>query len=460
MEIRSLRVCLLVGVCVLALNGAACALDVQPNQRVRQYVTVRALPSYRSTERARLQVGEHAELLGSQDGWHRVRLADGTEGYVLQSYTKTVRGEAAGAPGGPRPHPPAPLAQPGTAPWVSSIPTITPESREMNVHVIDVGQGASTLYEFPCGAILIDTGSEENEQFSGQANLIAYLDRFFAGRPDLESRLSLLLLTHPHVDHTHNAQAVIERYKPKNLVDDSLQVGSGKQGQIFLEEYAQDHDVPYVGVKLSEIQSGAGMGGEVIDPIRCANIDPTIRVLFGGLRQGAHCLPGWTQTDCKNGNNNSVVTRIDFGNFSTLNIGDLEETGIDELRSRSEALGLLDVDLYHVGHHGSRNGTTGELVTAMSPKMAVISTGDKERELPWSAWAYGHPNRVALNFLVAGDGVSMERPPKRVSVGVKGGTSPEWTEWTLERAVYATGWDGTIVIHADDSGRCQVFTEK
>ena len=34
------------------------------------------------------------------------------------------------------------------------------EAPWMQIHVIDVGQGAATLLEFTCGAVLIDTGGE------------------------------------------------------------------------------------------------------------------------------------------------------------------------------------------------------------------------------------------------------------------------------------------------------------
>ncbi len=48
----------------------------------------------------------------------------------------------------------------------------------MRVHLIDVGQGAATLIEFSCAAVLIDTGGEKNDEFDSTEHLIAYLDRF------------------------------------------------------------------------------------------------------------------------------------------------------------------------------------------------------------------------------------------------------------------------------------------
>lgn len=433
--------------------------SVIPNGRVRQYVAVRNRTTTPWTAKGRLLVGEQAELLATQAQWYRVRLANGVEGFVPKYYTRVLAEEAEERRVGARQPHEVSLPAPYSGPGLTGIPTVAPGSHEMNIHLIDVGQGASTLYEFPCGAILIDTGSEDNDQFSGSEKLVAYLDRFFAGRPDLQNRLDLLLLSHAHVDHTRNAPAVIQRYNPKNLVDNGLTVGSGKTGQLFLQNWKDTHGTPYDSIEIGDVASGVGITDAIIDPVSCPSIDPVIRVLFGGLKQSAHCLSGWTQTDCKNGNNSSVVVRVDFGDFSTLESGDLEETGIDELRSRSEASGILDVDLYHVGHHGSRNGTTADLVAAMSPKLALISTGDSARKLSWSAWAYGHPNKQALGYLTdSSSGVSDSRQSVTVPVGVKGGTEPEWTEWAVKKAIYATGWDGNVVVHVDSDGDYQVVT--
>jgi competence protein ComEC len=54
----------------------------------------------------------------------------------------------------------------------------------MRVHFIDVGQGAATLFEFADGAVLVDTGGEENASVHSDAMLDPYLDVFFERRPE------------------------------------------------------------------------------------------------------------------------------------------------------------------------------------------------------------------------------------------------------------------------------------
>jgi beta-lactamase superfamily II metal-dependent hydrolase len=58
-------------------------------------------------------------------------------------------------------------------------------AQTMRAHFIDVGQGAATLVEFPCAAILIDTGGEKNGEFDSTEALMDYLETFFARRADL-----------------------------------------------------------------------------------------------------------------------------------------------------------------------------------------------------------------------------------------------------------------------------------
>lgn len=335
----------------------------------------------------------------------------------------------------------------------------------MRVHVINVGQGAATLFEFACGAVLIDTGSEQNNTFDGNAALLSYLDAFFARRTDLDGQLDLLLITHPHIDHNRGVCEVISRYGPKHLVDSGLPgTGVAEPGQQCLHDDAA-RGTPYEAVALVDIDDPAGITSDVIDPITCDGTDPQIRVLFGKVPRGADLLPHWDGPSASNPNNNSVVARIDFGRFSMLVTGDLQEAGIDELLRRADPA-ALDVDVYQAGHHGSHNATTEGLADAMTPEVAVISMGDSAGSQDKnSAWAYGHPSNEALSILLGSEhGVSRSRPPVVKPVGVSGrnptnGDPPVWDRWTIRRAVYGTGWDGTILITARADGSFSVDTE-
>src|SRR5262249_11080676 len=126
-------------------------------------------------------------------------------------------------------------------------------------------------------------------------------------------------------------------------------------------------------------------------PILARRVLVTLQVLWGGVSRRP---AGWTQDAFHNENNNSVIIQLDFGSTSMLITGDLQEDGMDKLVERWGNSGLLDVDIYEVGHHGSHNATTHELLDAMTPKVSLISVGPSEERHGFTAWQHGHPREA------------------------------------------------------------------
>ncbi len=342
----------------------------------------------------------------------------------------------------------------------------------MTFHFIDIGQGDATLLEFPCGAILIDTGGEQNDLFDSNKALLAYLDAFFARRKDLARTLDLLLITHPHIDHNRAALAVLERYQVRGVIDNGADAphshndgtpdpGSTQQMAVhaWLRDHPRDPPIAYLGVGAREVPP-EGLTNPIVDPIAgCAAsaVDPKITLLWGTVSEDL-------RTYGDNPNNHSVVARVDFGKTSALFTGDLELIGLSRLATRYEAHPeLLDVDIYQVGHHGSKNATIHYQMQLMSPRVAVISMGPYERDIPWTARKYGHPNIIALEHLAHPHyGVRGRRTPHAAWVGIKGAWKDEKKEVferrTIEQAIYATGWDGTVTITGNANGWLDIQT--
>ena len=328
----------------------------------------------------------------------------------------------------------------------SSVTQASPPSGDakMVVHMIDVGQGAATLIEFSCAAILVDTGGETDDGFDSGKHLTSYLDRFFERRKDLHQTLALLLLTHPHIDHTRNAMEVWTRYHVQNVVTDGRTDSTGGAQVAALisaadaaqvgEEKINEHDIP-----------AEGLSDRVIDPVRCADGDPDIRVLWGDV--SAENV-GWNRRALKNANNDSVVTKVTLGAASFLILGDLEEAGIEALVKRYVGTSLLGADVFEVGHHGSINATTKALLDAISPKIALISVGSPERREAWTAWQYGHPRKPTIEALEAVlDGKHREPANEQVAIGAK-----RFESRTITSAIYATAWDGDVDVTAFVTG--------
>lgn len=74
----------------LMLPVTATADAVVPSERVRSRVVVREHSTRASRDVGSLRPGERATWLGKLGGWHLVRLADGTRGYVSSAWTQVI----------------------------------------------------------------------------------------------------------------------------------------------------------------------------------------------------------------------------------------------------------------------------------------------------------------------------------------------------------------------------------
>ena len=351
-----------------------------------------------------------------------------------------------------------------TAAFAAALPPVQPRLKPdwMLAHFIDVGQGNATLLEFSCGAVLIDTGGQNTPTFNSTERLAKYLTDFFSRRTDLNKTLGLVLLTHPHADHTAGAAGLVDArygFKIGSVVANARTDGSGKSGQRKLIESARAKSVPVSLITNESIRRSDGLTSVAIDPLACAPINPDIRVLWGS-DSSRH---GWAGE----ANNHSVVARVDFGESSFLFTGDMEENAHPEfVASYVRNPDIIDADIYQVGHHGSKNGTTAALLQVMTPEIAVIGAGNPADEEPnFSAYMFGHPNRVAIELLSSpAYGVSKKRPATTVAVGISGrnpgnGAPPRYAMQNLDKAIFSTGWDGDIVIAASAAGEKVVQVE-
>lgn len=322
----------------------------------------------------------------------------------------------------------------------------------MRAHFINVGQGDATLLEFPCGTVLVDSGGESPNQFPSVDALTEYLESFFAARPHLNRTLDVVVITHAHLDHTRGIAAILdEGYGIRTVVTNGAETGSGGSQQRRLHETADlAEEILRIALDVGAIPD-EGLTDDILDPIACDEVDPELRYFWGAILEGAE----GTTSGLGNQNNHSVVLRVVFGEFSLLLTGDLEEEGIQRLLDRSSE--HLDVDVYQVGHHGSHNGTTAELVEAMTPEAAVISMGDVTTLGTFSANSFGHPRLETI--LMLEDGIHRRRSqPIDVLVGLRGRRDDDpplgnFTGRTIRDAIYATGWDGNVVVTGRSDGQ-------
>lgn len=329
------------------------------------------------------------------------------------------------------------------------------DQNSMTAHYIYVGQADATLLEFPCGAILIDAGAEDDAH---QQKLIDHLEEFFKSRPDLGKTLDLVITTHPHIDHTYTLKALTENFHIKRFMDNGGDRGSGVKQEQWLRANAAQLDIEYKAFTSPQIFDNSLKSeiADFVDPISCDVVDPVIQILSGRYPEPP---VGWSKTEFKNYNNHSYVIRVDFGEASYLFTGDLQNQGIETLLDHyKDNLSIIDADIFQVGHHGASNGTTAEFVSAISPEAAIISCGfwsdgmkDKSR---FNTWNYGHPRESSIDLLAAGMTVNRPRPvTEKVGLGAR-----KFTDETITRNLFATPWDYTIRVTGTKDGVFSIST--
>ena len=86
-----------------------------------------------------------------------------------------------------------------------------------------------------------------------------------------------------------------------------------------------------------------------------------------------------------NDNDGSLVARVMYEDFSLILYGDLT--------SAYDALCAQDSDAIKIAHHGSKHACSPEMLSLVSPEIAIISVGNN---------SYGHPTPEVLTRLKEG----------------------------------------------------------
>ncbi len=215
------------------------------------------------------------------------------------------------------------------------------------VHFIDVGQGDGILIRTKDGDIVIDTGTNENEN-----DFLMYLRTL-----GVES-LEYLVITHPHSDHMGGADLVLESLRVKRVIMPDTPNSTSA----------------YLRMKKLVIESGAEL------------IYPKVGEKYS-LGAFAFTVLAPISPRYDNYNDYSVVLRADYGESSFLFVGDAEELSEIEML-KTHTPDLLDVDVLKVGHHGSHTSSSPAFISRVTPEYAVISCGVNND--------YGHPHDVTL----------------------------------------------------------------
>ena len=276
-------------------------------------------------------------------------------------------------------------------------PLVRPTGNQLEVHLIDVGQGDAIALRTPRWRwILVDAGDQWRETDVGERIVAPYLRR-------RGGSIAAFILSHPHADHIGGAASIL-RKMPVAFVWDG--------------GYPQPSSV-YDGV-LSEARHRrvSWRSARVGHPIEIDGV--TLTVLSPDSEEIAYA---------PDANAASVIVMAEFRGARVLLTGDAEREVESRLVHRFGR--NLRADVLKVGHHGSATSTTQPLIDAVQPRVALVSVGAGNR--------YGHPSPDVLRALRArGTHVVRTDDAGSVVVSIDGGPDLRIetadARWTLRRS--------------------------
>lgn len=230
----------------------------------------------------------------------------------------------------------------------------------LKIYMIDVGQGDSTLIITPNNkTILVDGGGNESYDI-GKNILIPYL---------LNKQIKTIdyvIVSHFDTDHCGGLFAVVENLKVDTII-------LGKQDNRYdnctkFLELAKAKKVKVICVEAgNSIKIDKYTHFEILWP------DSRNMISYNGI------------------NNNSILAKFVYGDFSMLFTGDIEELAEKEILKKYKNTDILDCNILKVAHHGSKSSSVQEMLEKNTPQIAVIGVGEDNK--------YGHPNSDVISRL-------------------------------------------------------------
>jgi competence protein ComEC len=220
---------------------------------------------------------------------------------------------------------------------------------------IDVGQGDSHLITTPSGEhILVDAGDTKRLD-SGKDIVVPYLHHIGV------SHLDALIVTHADQDHFGGAYSIIKTFPVKELwITECARIDEKENWQRVISE-AYRRKILIRDIKRGFLYKERFFELKVVHP------------------ETGRCIDANTQ---------SITFRAKGLGHSALLTGDLTVQGEKEIMETDV---FLQSDVLKLGHHGSKTSSGRKFLKQVNPKLAIVSSGRKNR--------FRHPSKQVIQRL-------------------------------------------------------------
>ena len=253
---------------------------------------------------------------------------------------------------------------------------LTPEAGKLKIIYFDVGQGDAAYIRTAGGQdILIDAGPSD-----------VILSKLGEAMPFYDRTLDIIILSHPHADHSTGLVGVLNNYSVRQVYLTGV-VHTSSEYLEFLKLLKNHPEIEKIKI---DHRFNVDLGNETELQFLYPDFDvaaATAIKIYPFLKE--------------NLNNTSVVVRLVAGDQSFLFLGDIEkDVEAYLLTSQSRSISVqsatgdfswLKSTVIKIPHHGSKTSSTIPFLTAVSPQTAVVSVG--------AGNSFGHPSPIVLKRL-------------------------------------------------------------
>lgn len=229
-------------------------------------------------------------------------------------------------------------------------------TEDFKLYFVDVGQGDCTIIKTQNKNLIIDGGEGNSDKYDyGKNVILQHLLKLGI------KRIDYMIFSHFDSDHAGGLIYILENLKVDNII-----IGIQTEESECLKKILEIADKKKIRVII--IESGKNI-----------KIDRNsyIEALWPNKKDliGENAL-----------NNNSLVFKFNYKNFSILFTGDIEDIAEKELVNKYKE--NLKSDVLKVSHHGSKTSTSIEFLEYVKPEIALIGVGKNNK--------FGHPNEDVI----------------------------------------------------------------
>lgn len=230
--------------------------------------------------------------------------------------------------------------------FVSFLVSSWPDG-DLHINMCDVGQGDAFVLSLRDKQVLVDTGRSMDKLGKCLGEVMPFWDK----------TIEVVVISHDDNDHDGALAGLKESFVLEKVLD-GMSLGTGDR----------------LKVGRVEMEVLAGGGGKAKE------------------------------------NEDSLVLRLAFGNFTMMFTGDMTQK--EELALMSQRV-ITPVTVLKVAHHGSKYSSAEKWAEALKPKLVLVSVSDSNN--------YGHPNAEVLRYFeVLGASVKRSDKEGRVEVVTDG----------------------------------------